>query len=45
MPSGALPSGEYRLQFEITRRWFDTTAPVGQDNAYQGQSALTFTLA
>ena len=45
IPQGSLPSGAYRLQFEITRRWFDTSAPVGPDNAYQGQATLEFTLA
>ncbi len=45
IPQGALPAGDYRLQFEITRRWFDTEAPVGPDNAYEGQATLAFTVA
>ena len=44
-PAGRPAERGYRLQFEITRRWFDTSAPVGPDNAYQGQATLEFTLA
>ncbi|HEX7945416.1 MAG TPA: hypothetical protein VF495_12155, partial [Phenylobacterium sp.] len=41
---GGLPGGEYRLQLGITRRWFDTTAPVGPDNAYQDEATLSFSV-
>lgn len=44
IPQGALPTGEYRLKFAITRRWFDTIAPVGPDNAYQDQATVVFTV-
>ncbi len=43
-PQGGLPSGDYRLQFEITRRWFETTAPISADNAYQDETTLTFSV-
>jgi hypothetical protein len=45
IPRTPLPSGDYRLDFEITRRWFDTSAAPGPDNAYHGQASLDFTLS
>ena len=44
IPRAPLPAGDYHLEFTITRRWFDTIATPGPDNAYQGQASLDFAL-
>lgn len=46
LPQGPpLSDGTYRLAFQITRRWFATTAPTGPDNAYLDTSAMIVELA
>lgn len=40
--TGALPAGDYRIDFDITRKWFDTLAPLGHDNAYIRTASLPF---
>ncbi len=42
--AGGVAAGHYRLNLSITRRWFDTMAPLGPDNAYLDTSALEFAL-
>jgi hypothetical protein len=45
LPTAALPDGTYRLQMNITRRWFDTIDPVGPGNAYVDEATIELTLA
>ena len=40
-----LADGTYRLTMALTRRWFETTDPVGPDNAYLDASTIEFELA
>lgn len=40
--TGALPAGSYRIDFDITRKWFDTLGPTGSDNAYIRSATLPF---
>lgn len=41
---GHLIGGTYRLTLALTRRWFDTVAPVGTGNAYLDDGVLEFDL-
>jgi len=34
LPTAPLADGTYRLDLSLTRRWFDTSDPLGPDNAY-----------
>jgi hypothetical protein len=43
LPSTPLAAGEYRLELEITRRWFDTLDAVGSGNAYLDEGVIGFT--
>ncbi len=43
--SGALPNGQWRLEFDLVRRWFDTTDPVGPTNAYIADAEIAFLIA
>jgi hypothetical protein len=46
LPDGApLADGTYRMAFAITRRWFDTTDPLGPDNAYLESGVIDIELA
>ena len=44
LPTSALPDGTYRLSMTLTRPWFDTTDPVGPDNAYLEDATIDFHL-
>jgi hypothetical protein len=43
--TGALPAGDYRIDFDINRKWFDTLAPLGPDNAYLRTASLSFLIS
>ncbi len=46
LPDGApLSDGTYRMSFSITRRWFETTDPLGPDNAYLERAELGLDIA
>lgn len=40
--SNALASGMWRLDFSLTRRWFQTIDPVGPINAYIAEATIPF---
>ena len=43
--AGALPNGQWRLEFSHVRKWFDTTDPVDSTNAYIAEATLPFSIA
>jgi hypothetical protein len=43
--STPLIDGAYRMSFAITRRWFETTDPLGPDNAYLETGVIELDLA
>ncbi|MEU1520113.1 hypothetical protein ABZ490_49770 [Streptomyces sp. NPDC005811] len=45
LPATSLASGVYRLDLSLTRRWFDTTDPLGPDNAYLDEASVEVLVA
>ena len=45
LPTAGLADDTYRLTMSLTRRWFDTTDPVGPDNAYVDAATIEFEVA
>lgn len=39
---GVLPNGQWRLEFSLVRKWFDTSDPIGSTNAYLADAILPF---
>lgn len=45
LPTAGLADGTYRLTMSLTRRWFDTTDPVGPGNAYVDEATIELEVA